>query len=89
MMKPVSRLMMTAAAVGMAFAPIAAQANTRAGDNAPVYTSNSASQPGVGRAAEGEQLVGVPGILAIIFAAAAVAGVIIILDDDDDQSPGT
>jgi len=81
-----SRLLMTAAAAGMALAPIAATAKTRAADSAPTYTSVSA--PGEGREADGEKLVA-PGILVAILAAAAAAGVIIIIDDDDDnQSPG-
>ena len=81
-----SRLVLTAAAAGMAFAPIAATAKTRAADSGATYTSVSA--PGEGREADGEKLVA-PGILVAILAAAAAAGVIIIIDDDDDnQSPG-
>lgn len=87
-MKAVSRLAMTAAAASMAFAPIAAQANTRAGDSGAVYSASSVSQPGSGREASGESLVGVPGILAAIAAALIAAGIIIIIDDDDNQSPG-
>ena len=48
-----SRLLVTAAAASMAFAPVAAQANTRASDNAPVYTS-AASQPGLARLSGGK-----------------------------------
>ncbi len=45
------------AALGLVAAPIVAQANTRAGDSNAVYSvSNSA--PGLGRAAEGEDLSG-------------------------------
>lgn len=81
-----SRLLMTAAAAGLAFAPIAATAKTRAADNGATYTS--VSVPGEGRDADGEKLVA-PGILVAILAAAAAAGVIVIIDDDDDnQSPG-
>lgn len=96
MFKTTSKVIMTVAAAGMAFAPIAAQANTRAGDSAPVYTSSSAAQPGLGRDAEGEGVVGVPGILIGIFAAAAIVGGIAIASSEDDedssdstQSPGT
>ena len=89
MMKTMSRALVTAAAASMAFAPIAAQANTRAGDNTPVYTSNAA-QPGLGRDAEGESVKGSGGILLAIFAvAAAIGGIIVIADGDDGQSPGT
>ncbi len=90
MIKTMSRLMVAAAATSMAVAPIAAQANTRAGDSAPVYTS-SVSQPGLARSAEGEELRGGAGILiALLAAAAAIGGIIAVADtEDDDQSPGT
>ncbi|MEL7217888.1 MAG: hypothetical protein AAGK01_05600 [Pseudomonadota bacterium] len=87
MKKLASRLALTVAAAGMAFAPIAAQANTRAGDSAAFYSS-SVSQPGVGRTADGEALEGTGGILIIIFGAAVIAGIIILIDDEDNQSPG-
>lgn len=89
MIKMTSRLMMTAAAASVAFSPIAVQANTRAGDSAPVYTSATA-QPGVARAAEGEELRGSSGVLiALLAAAAAIAGIVILAgNDDDDVSPG-
>jgi hypothetical protein len=75
----------------MAFAPIAAQANTRAGDNAPVYTAETTAQPGMAREAEGESLRGTPGIIIALFAAAAaIAGIVAVADNDDNgQSPGT
>ena len=88
MMKLASRLVVTAAAAGMAFAPIAAQANTRAGDNSTTYSASAVSQPGAARSDEGESLKGTPGIIAILFAAAVVAGIIVIVDDNDNQSPG-
>lgn len=89
MMKTVSRALVTAAAVSMAFAPIAVQANTRAGDSTPVYTT-SVSQPGLGREAEGESAKGASGILLAIFAAAAaIAGIVVVAGGDDGQSPGT
>lgn len=90
MIKTMSRLMVATAAASMAFAPIAVQANTRAADNAPVYTSATA-EPGIARAAEGEELRGASGILiTLLAAAAAIAGIIAISDSDDEgQSPGT
>lgn len=90
MMKAMTRVMMTAAAASMAFAPIAAQANTRAGDSTPVYTTASVAQPGMGREAEGESLRG-SGILLAILAAAAIIGAIVVVADTEDngQSPGT
>jgi hypothetical protein len=86
MFKTTAKIMATAAAAGLAFAPIAASANTRAAD-APVYSA--ASGPGLDRSVEGEGVIA-PGILAAIFAALIAAGIIIIADDDDDdnQSPG-
>ncbi|MFW5634110.1 MAG: hypothetical protein ACOCYR_04385 [Erythrobacter sp.] len=78
--------MLTVAAAGLALSPIAAQANTRAGDSTATYSA-PVSQPGMGRSAEGEKLVG-PGFIAAILAAAAAVGIILLLDDDDDQSPG-
>lgn len=95
MFKATSKVIMTAAAAGLALAPITAQANTRAADSAPLYTTSSAAQPGLGRSAEGEGVKGVPGIVIGIFAAAAVVGAVVIAssEDDDDtdetQSPGT
>ena len=93
MKNTVSRLMVATAAAGLVFAPIAAQANTRAGDNAPVYTSSAtAAQPGLERDAEGEEAGGKGSaiILLIFAAAAAVAGIIAVADNDDQgQSPGT
>lgn len=90
-----TKIITTTAAAGLAFAPIAAQANTRAADSAPVYTSTSAAQPGLGRSAEGENIVGVPGVIIGLLAAAAVIGAIVIASSEDDedtdptQSPGT
>ena len=90
MIKTTSRLVMTAAAASLAFAPIAATANTRAADSKATYTT--ASAPGQGVAAEGEKLEaegGVGIIIAILGAAAIVGGIIILAEDDDDnQSPG-
>jgi len=90
MMKTMSRLMVTAAAASMVVAPIAAQANTRAGDSTPTYTSQSA-QPGLERSAEGEEMRGGGSILLLLLAAAAAAAGIAIAagNDDDDRSPGT
>ena len=91
MMKTMSRVMVTAAAASMAFAPIAAQANTRASDSAPVYTATSA-QPGAERSDEGEAAGGSPTgvIIALLAAAAAIAGIVTVAGNDaDDVSPGT
>lgn len=91
MFKTMSRLAVTAAAASMAFAPVAVQANTRAGDNAPVYASETTAQPGLARDAEGEQARGTSGILIALLAAAAIIGGVIAVSDtsDNGQSPGT
>lgn len=89
MMKTVNRLFLTAAAASMAVLPVAAQANTRAGDSGAIY---STSAPGLGRDAEGEEVggSGVGIILAILAAAAVIGGIIVAADSNDDgQSPGT
>lgn len=88
MIKTVNRMILTAAAASMVVLPVAAQANTRAGDSGAIY---SASAPGVGRTAEGEELGGgITIILAILAAAAVIGGIINATDSDDDgQSPGT
>ena len=88
-MKFMSRSMVALAAASMAFAPIAAQANTRAGDSGTVYSEAPASQPGLDRETEGENLRGTRGIIAILLLFGAAAGLVFIIDDDNDQSPGT
>lgn len=90
MINTASRIMMAAAAAGLAVAPVAAQANTRAGDSGSVY-SVSASGPGLGRAAEGEFLNdGIAIIVALLAAAGIISGIVIAVDSGDDgQSPGT
>lgn len=90
MMKIASRLTMAAAAATMAVAPIAVQANTRAGDSGASY-STSAAQPGLGRAANGESVGGGASVLLAILASALIIGGIVMSSDSDDngQSPGT
>ncbi len=94
MMKNASRMMLAAAAASMAVMPIAAQANTRAGDSGAVYSTSNA-QPGLAREANGEKLAAGGSIFLLLGAlAAAITGLLIATDviggdDDDDQSPGT
>lgn len=89
MMKTATRLVMAAAAASMAMTPIAAQANTRAGDSGSVYSVSAA--PGIGRAAEGESAAGGFSIILGLLATAAIIGGMILASssDDDGQSPGT
>ncbi len=89
MYKFAARAVMAAAAAAMVIAPVAAQANTRAGDTGSVYRV-PASKPGVGRAAKGESNSGGETILIALLATAAIIGGIIIAADtgDNKQSPG-
>lgn len=88
MMKTANRMILAATAASMALLPIAAQANTRAGDSGSVY---SVSGPGLGRATDGESLESAEGIvLGLIGAGVAIGGIILASQSDDEgQSPGT
>lgn len=88
MMKTLNRVILSAAAASLAAMPIAAQANTRAGDNGSVY---SVSAPGLGRSAEGESAAsGTTVILALIAAGLIIGGIVFATQSDDEgQSPGT
>lgn len=82
-----SRLALSAAAATMAFAPIAAQANTRAGDNGAIYASTAIAPPILDEEDDDDD-----GIGAWIFGLLGAVGVMLVLvsiDDSDDQSPGT
>lgn len=91
MMKTMTRILAATAAMGLAFAPIAAQANTRAGDSGAVYSVSNAA-PGIGRDAEGESFVGIP-IAALLIGGVALVTTIVAFADtttgNNDQSPGT
>ena len=90
MTKIVSRMMFAAAAASMAFAPIAAQAGTRASDSGAVYSASS-SAPGMGREEDGESIrSGLSLVLALLAAGLIIAGIIFATQTDDEgQSPGT
>jgi len=85
MTKFATRMMMSAAAAAMAFAPIAAQAGTRASQDAPVYSGSDTDDDGEG------ELFGVDGIIVGIAALVAVGfGIFFATDSEDEgQSPGT
>lgn len=95
MKKIVTRMMAATAAMGLVAAPIVAQANTRAGDSASVYSTSNAL-PGLGRAAagEGQEEEGDTGSLLLAGASLGliiVGGLIafdVIGQDDDCASPG-
>lgn len=83
------RMALGAAAAGLAFAPIAAEANTRAGDSARTYSA-PVSAPGTGRTAAGSRVAGGADIVALILVGLWASGVAFaVADDDPDQSPGT
>ena len=93
MTKTVTRMMAAAAALGLVAAPIMAQANTRAGDNATAYSTSNAL-PGLGRAADGEgQEEGGNGaglLLGVAAVGVIIAGVVVAADSgNNDASPGT
>ncbi len=93
MLKNTSKIIFAVAAATMAFAPVAAQANTRAGDSGAVYSAPG-SQPGMGRSAEGEKFGSAANAFAWVLVALWLSGIVVIaadLDGDDDgrQSPGT
>ena len=84
MIKATSRLVMTAAAAGLAFAPIAANAKTRAADSSATYAA-----PGEGRSEDGEKMTAAGGLLAAAALALIVGGIIVGAESgNDNQSPG-
>ena len=93
MSKMTQNFLCVLAAAGLVLTPVAAQANTRAGDSASFY-GGSQSQPGLGRGAEGESLVGGGGdIIALLLVGLWLSGIVVIVadigdDDNDNQSPG-
>jgi len=97
MTNKLSRLAFGAAAAGLAIAPIAAEANTRAGDSARTYSAPAASAPGTGRSADGENLAEGADVVAFILVGLWATGVAFAIADDGpdldddapDQSPGT
>ncbi|MBI1402424.1 MAG: hypothetical protein GC147_04345 [Porphyrobacter sp.] len=90
MIKTASRMMTAAAAASMVIAPVALQANTRAGDSGAMYSA-PAAQPGLGREADGESIAGAGTIvIGLLATAAVVVGIIKATSSEDEgQSPGT
>lgn len=93
MTKSLSKFALAAGSIALALAPISATAGTRAGDNSKVYTS-SASQPGAGRSAEGEEIAGGIApfhvVMALFLGAWATAFVTkssdLLFEDDEDET---
>ncbi len=92
MSRSYSKLAISAGAAALAFAPVAASAGTRAGDDASVYAS-SVSEPGKGREAKGESVAGGLSLVSILIGAYIGAWTTLfvteITEDDDFQSAGT
>jgi len=88
MTKFASRMMMSAAAASVAFAPIAAQAGTRASDNGDVF---AAGAQGVFGDDDDEGGIDFGGIVLGVAALGLIIGGIFFATDTDDegQSPGT
>ncbi|MEM6858913.1 MAG: hypothetical protein AAF559_13695 [Pseudomonadota bacterium] len=85
------------AAIGLALAPAAANAKTRASDSQARYTPAAAqsaqSQPGEGRAAKGEKIVGGADFLVGFLVGLWAGGIVVIAadvgdSDNQNQSPG-
>ncbi|MEO0872813.1 MAG: hypothetical protein AAFY19_12770, partial [Pseudomonadota bacterium] len=85
------------AAIGLALAPAAANAKTRASDSpalsTPAATQSAQSQPGKGRAAKGEKIAGGADFLAGFLVGLWAGGIIVIIadvgdNDNQNQSPG-
>lgn len=101
MFKAASKITLASAAFGLALAPIAAQAKTRASSSSISYSAPAASAPSVsaqsapgqGRDASGEKLATGADFLAAILVALWASGIIVIATDENDngdrQSPGT
>ena len=93
-----SRIALVLATASLAVAPVAAQANTRAGDHGAVYSRESLSQPGLAREFKGMGIANDDDddddddlglILLGIFGVIGVAAAVFLIDDEEDQSRGT
>ncbi|TRD11648.1 hypothetical protein FGU71_07065 [Erythrobacter insulae] len=90
-----TKFAVTVAAAGLALSPIAAQANTRAGDSGSIYGAEASSAGAIFGAVydDDDEVAGLwgrlSGVIAGLLAATVIIGVLSIADDSDDQSPGT
>lgn len=90
----VQKLTSIVAVAGLSLAPVAAHANTRAGDSSTVY-SPALSQSGQGGVDEGVGLAGGGDLIALILVGLWASGIFIVAadinfsgSDDNNQSPG-
>ena len=87
-MNTLSRLICTFAAGGLAFIPVAAQANTRAGDNSTIYTTPMAVGSGIAASTGVEDEDDENEFFVYLLAGSWATGIIFIIFEDDNQSPG-
>ena len=91
MSRMVSKLVITAGAAALALSPVAASAGTRASDDSSIY-SDSVSQPGKGRTANGERVGSGISFVSMLIGAYIGAWTTLfvteITEDDDFQSAG-
>lgn len=80
-------LIAAASALGLAVAPVAANAGTRANDVVPAAATIDRD---IAPVTESSEMGGSAIIIAILAAAAVIAGILAAIDDDDgdDLSPG-
>ena len=91
MKRTISRIAVATAAISMALSPVAAHANTRAGDSGVVIAmqSGTTSDPWIIGDDEGAGFwLDSRGVLAIVLGAFAITGMIVVVSDGDNQSPG-
>ena len=91
MKKLSSRLAAATAAASLALSPIAAHANTRAGDMATIYSPHGDAASGLylgGNHEDDDDDDDRRGLLLVaLFGLAAIFGMVAVIGDDDDQSP--
>ena len=81
----------SAAAIGLAVAPVAAQAGTRAASSLPTLETGSVSlgERTTAKVKKDENLQGSGLIIGVIALAAGIAGIVAAADDDDDDEDRT
>lgn len=87
MKNTLSHLLAASAAIGLAIAPIAAQANTRAGDSTPIYAMQGLPFVDVDDDDDDDEGGWLRGILFGGLLIGALGGVLIVVGDGDNQSP--
>lgn len=83
----IKNILTSAAAIGLAVSPVAAQAGTRAAASLPTLEAGSISigERTTASVKKSESLQGSGIIIGVIALAAVIAGIIVAADDDDDD----